>query len=470
MSESIVFEDATVLADRLQRREMSAVEVLETHLAQIESVNPTVNAICTLDADRAMETARKLDNGPVAGPLHGVPIGVKDLSPTKGIRTTFGSPIFADWIPDYDALPVERLKNAGAVVVGKTNTPEFGAGSQTFNPVFGPTLNAYDTTKTCGGSSGGSAVALACGMVPLATGSDHGGSLRNPAAWSNIVGFRTSIGRVPSYPGSLGFNSLSVQGPMARTVNDIALQLSVLAGPDRRVPNSLPESGDVFTGDLDRSFKGVRVAWSTDLGGYPVDSGITRALEKQLQVFEELGCIVEEASPDLSDADEIFMAFRAYKFASDYKKHLEEHPEKLKETVRWNIKEGLKLSAMDLADAEVKRTALHERAADFFAEYEFLLCPVTSVPPFSIEHEYVTEINGQELENYIQWMATCYAITVTGNPAISVPAGFTEDGLPIGLQIVSGYHKDFAALQLARAYEEATQFGKTRPSAVKVTA
>lgn len=463
MSQDLVFEDASSLSARLQKREISAVEILEAHLAQIERVNPTVNAICTLDADHALQTARDLDNGPITGPLHGVPVGIKDLSPTKGIRTTYGSPIFENWVPDFDALPVERLKKAGAVVVGKTNTPEFGAGSQTFNPIFGPTLNAYDTTKTCGGSSGGSAVALACGMVPLATGSDLGGSLRNPAAWSNVVGFRTTLGRVPSYPDTLGYNSLSVQGPMGRTVDDVALQLSVLAGPDNRVPGCLPEPGSDFAIDLGRSFQGVRVAWSPDLGGYPIDSRVTAVLEKQRQVFADLGCIVEEASPDLSDADEIFHAFRAYKFASDYGKYLDESPEKLKQTVIWNIEQGLKLSAMDLARAELKRTKLYERVANFFGKYEFLLCPVTSVPPFSIEQEYVSEINGKKLDNYIQWMGTCYAITVTGHPTISVPAGFTDDGLPVGLQIVGGYRQEIPVLQMAKAFETATQFGRTRP-------
>jgi amidase len=254
MPADLIFEDATTLAARLQSRDISAQETLEAHLGQIEQINPSVNAICTLAADQAVEAAKALDNGPVTGPLHGIPIGIKDLSPTKGIRTTFGSPIFENWIPDHDSLQVERLKEAGAVVVGKTNTPEFGAGSQTFNPIFGTTLNPYDVTKTCGGSSGGSAVALAAGMVPLATGSDHGGSLRNPAAWCNVVGFRTSLGRVPSVPNPLAFNSMSVQGPMGRTVDDVALQLSVLAGPDNRVPGCLPEPVRVFTADLGRSF------------------------------------------------------------------------------------------------------------------------------------------------------------------------------------------------------------------------
>jgi amidase len=458
-----VFKSATEIAALLRGRDISAVEALEAHLAQIEAVNPKVNAICTLAAEMAMDTARKLDSGPVTGPLHGLPLGVKDLSATRGIRTTLGSPIYKDWVPDYDDLHVERLKAAGAVVVVKTNTPEFGAGSQTFNQVFGTTLNPYDLTKTCGGSSGGAAVALACGMVPIATGSDLGGSLRNPAAWGNVVGFRTSIGRVPALPQTLAFNNLSVNGPMGRTVDDVALQLSVIAGPEPRVPGSLPEAGETFLHDLKRDFKGFRVAWSPTLGGFPVEKSITETLERQRGVFEALGCEVEEADPDLSDVHEIFGVFRAYKFAFDNEKRLREHRGLMKQTVIWNTEEGLKLTAMDLARAELKRTRLHERMTAFFEKFDYLLCPVTSVPPFSIEREYVDEINGVKLDNYIQWMVTCYAITVTGLPAMSVPAGFTDEGLPVGLQIVGRYRDDFSVLQLAKAFETATEFHRIRP-------
>jgi amidase len=450
---------------------VSASEVVEAHLKQIDTVNPAVNAFCTLVAEQAMDAARGLDSNSTSrsekGLLHGLPVGVKDLSATRGIRTTLGSPIYSDWVPDYNDLVVHRLKEAGAIIVGKTNTPEFGAGSQTFNPIFGPTLNPYDTSKTCGGSSGGSAVALACGMTPLATGSDLGGSLRNPAAWNNVVGFRTSVGRVPVYPSTLAYNSLSVQGPMGRTVDDVALQLSVMAGPDSRVPVSLPDSGNIFLNSLERDFRGVQVAWSESLGGYPMDPEITAVLNRQRQSFQDLGCIVEEADPDLSDAVQIFLTYRAYKFAFDHRRHLEEHRDLMKQTVIWNTEAGLKLTALDLASAEEKRTRLHERMTEFFEKYEFLLCPVTSVPPFPIEQEYVTEINGKRLDNYIQWMATCYAITVTGLPAISVPAGFTEAGLPVGLQIVGRQGSEFSVLQMAKAFETATQFHLTRPGVVK---
>lgn len=467
MTNELVFQTATELIGKIRSREVSVLEVLEAHLKQIQDVNPTVNAFCTLDDERAREYAKKLDHklgeGINPGPLYGLPVGIKDLSPTKGIRTTKGSPIYADWIPDYDDLIVERYKKAGAIVIGKTNTPEFGAGSQTFNSVFGTTLNPYDLTKTCGGSSGGSAVSLACGMIPIASGGDLGGSLRNPAAWSNVVGMRTSIGRVPNYPTGLAFNSFSVAGPMARTVEDLSLQLSVLAGPDPRCPMSLPESGEQFLNPLMKDLRGAKLAWSPDLGGYPIDPTIVEQLENQIQIFSDMGCKIENASPNLTDADEIFETIRAYQFAFEHKSHLENHRNKLKETVIWNTESGLKLSGTDIAEAENKRGMLHKRIVDFMDDYDFLLCPVTSVWPFSIDQEYISEINGVSLKNYIEWMAPCYAITVTGLPAISIPAGFSKDGLPLGLQIVGKYREDFQVLQIARAFENATKFSSVRP-------
>ncbi|PZC50523.1 MAG: amidase [Chloroflexi bacterium] len=467
MTEKLVFQTAAELIGRIRSREVSVLEVLDAHLKQIEDINPIVNAFCTLDEERAREYAKKLDHklahGTNPGPLYGLPIGIKDLSATKGIRTTKGSPIYANWIPDYDDLIVERFKKAGAIVIGKTNTPEFGAGSQTFNSVFGKTLNPYDLTKTCGGSSGGSAVSLACGMIPIASGSDLGGSLRNPAAWSNVVGMRTSIGRVPIYPTGLPFNSLSVAGPMARTVQDLSLQLSVVAGPDPRVPMSLPEAGEQFLNPLMTDFRGIKLAWSPDLGGYPIDPTIIEQLEHQIKIFSDLGCEIENASPNLKDADEIFQTIRGYQFAFEHKSHLENHRDQLKKTVIWNTESGLKLLATDIAQAENKRAVLHKRIMEFMDEYDFLLCPVTSVWPFSIDQEYISEINGIPLNNYIEWMAPCYAITVSGLPAISIPAGFSKDGLPLGLQIVGKYREDFQVLQLASAFENATEFNSVRP-------
>jgi amidase len=464
----LVFLEATVQAALVAARQISAVELVQAHLTQIERVNPTVNAICTLVAEQALHAAQAADTrqarGEPLGLLHGLPVGIKDLTDTQGIRTTYGSPIYANHVPAVDALVVTRYKQAGAIVIGKTNTPEFGAGSQTFNPVFGATRNPYDLSRTCGGSSGGAGVALACGMMPIAQGSDLGGSLRNPAAWSNVVGFRNGIGRVPVWPSTLGYTSLSVTGAMGRTVRDVALQLAAIAGPDPRVPNALPVSSEVFRADLGRDFRSVRVAWSHNLGRYAVDPIITQVCDAQRETFTALGCTVEDAEPDLRDADEIFQTMRAYAFAHRHAQQLVTHREQLKATVIWNAEQGLKLSALDMARAEEKRTALYRRMADLFTRYAFLCVPTTQVPPFAIEQEYPTEINGQPLQTYIDWMGLCYAITVTGCPAISVPCGFTPDGLPVGLQIVGPPHADVAVLQLAHAFEQATMVYQRQPA------
>lgn len=468
----LIFKTAREQARLIADGEISSVELVGAHLEQIGKVNPVVNAMVTMVAESAMEQAGLADKarstGEELGPLHGLPIAIKDLQDTAGILTTHGSPIYKDNVPARDALIVERVKNAGAIIVGKSNTPEFGAGSQTFNPVFGATRNPYDTTRTCGGSSGGAGVALACGMVPIATGSDHGGSLRNPAAWSNVVGIRASQGRVPAINGDLGWSTPSTDGPMGRTVGDVALQLSVMAGHDSRSPMSIQESGDMFAGanSLERDFRGVRIAWSKDLGGRPMDAENSRVTESQRHVFEHLGCIVDDDEPDLSSTDEIFQAKRAYYFAIKHEIHLRDHRQLVKETIIWNTEQGLKMPAIELAHAERLRTRLWEQLMVFFDKYEFLALPVTSVPPFSIEEEYVTEINGVQLETYLDWMWPCYTISATGLPAISVPAGFTNDGLPVGLQLVGRPRDEMGLLQLAHAFEQETNFWKQRPGVV----
>jgi amidase len=390
-------------------------------------------------------------------------VGHKDLFPTQGIRTTFGSPVFKDFVPDHDALIVERLKKAGAITVGKTNTPEFGAGSHTYNEVFGETANPYDTTKTCGGSSGGAAVALATGMLPIANGSDFASSLRNPANFCNVVGFRPSPGRVPSWPCPAAWFPLSVQGPMARTIQDVALILTAIAGPDPRSPIAVAEPTSLFARPLDRDFKGVRVAWSRDLGGLPVDPTVTAVIEAKRDVFRTLGCIIEDTEPDFTGADEIFKAWRAWHFELGYGYLLKDYRDKLKDTVIWNIEEGAKLTGPDLGRAEAKRTELYHRVRQFMETYEFLILPVNQVPPFDLKQRYVTEINGVKMETYIDWMKSCYYISVTGHPAISVPCGFTPEGLPVGVQIVGRHQDDFGVLQLAHAFEQATEFWKRRP-------
>lgn len=462
---------ATELAANIRDKKLSAREVMEAHLAQIERVNPKVNAIITRipneDALALADAAdRKLAAGEQIGPLHGLPIAHKDLEETAGLRTTFGSPLFKDNIPERDTLLIERLKGAGALTIGKTNVPEFGAGSQSFNPVFGATLNPYDTSKTCGGSSGGAAVSLACGMVPIADGSDTGGSLRNPGNFNNIVGFRPSPGRVPTWPTARSYVPISVKGPMARTVQDVALMLTAMAGPDRRAPMSIEQPASMFAQPLERDFKGVKVAWSPTLGGLPVDPRVLEVLESNRQVFEDLGCQVVEATPDFTDAEESFLVLRAWNFALGHHEKLKTHRDQIKDTVIWNAEEGLKLSGLDVSLAEVKRTRLYQRFREFMEEYEFLLCPVNQVPPFDVNIPYPTEINGVQMENYISWMKSAYYITVTSSPAISVPCGFTTDGLPVGLQIAGRFHDDFAVLQMAHAFEGATEVWKQRPGVV----
>ena len=466
----INFTTAVELAQRIRSGELSCVEVMQAHLAQIDRVNPKVNAIVTYHPEQAMEGAKAADaalqRGDNVGALHGLPVAHKDLVDTAGVRTTYGSPIYAEYIPQQDMLIVERLKNAGAISVGKTNTPEFGAGSQTFNEVFGATLNPYDLTKTCGGSSGGAAVALACGMVPIADGSDLGGSLRNPSNFCNIVGFRTAIGRVPVWPSQTPWSALSVQGPMARTVEDTALMLSAIAGPDARSPIALTDAGETFnplTHSLERDFGGVRIAWSADMGGLPVDPRIVAVIESRRGTFGELGCDIDEACPDFSDANEVFMSMRAASMAATRAEMLKTHRDQMKDTVIWNIEEGMKLNAADVGRAEVKRAALYERVRKFMEIYEFMVFPVSQHPPFDVTQPYLTEVNGVQMETYIDWMRSCYYITATGHPAISVPCGFTDDGLPVGVQIVGRHQSEFAVLQLAYAFQQATGFWKQMP-------
>jgi amidase len=464
----LCFMTAHEMAQMIRRREISAVEVMEAHLSQIARVNPKVNANVTLLPERAMAGARAADEamsqGKELGPLHGLPIAHKDLVATAGIRTTRGSPIFADDVPSEDALIVERLRGAGAITIGKTNTPEFGAGSNTFNPVFGPTLNSYDTTRTCGGSSGGAAVALACGMIPIADGSDTGGSLRNPAAFCNIVGFRPSPGRVPVYPRQLGWFPISVQGPMARTVADVALLLSAIAGPDPRSPIAITESGSKFAENLERDWQETRIAWSRDFGGIPIDHRVTAVLESQRHVFADLGCVVEERQPDFRDADEVFKLWRAWSMELEYTDLIRQHPGKVKSTVVWNAEQGLTITGPQLARAEAKRTELYHRVRKFMERYEFMIFPTTQVPPFPTTVEYPTEIEGVQMETYIDWMKSCYYITVTGLPAISVPCGFTPESLPVGIQIVGRHQDDLGVLQLAHAFEQATNVWRQRPA------
>jgi amidase len=459
----ICFAAARKLARLIRTRKVSATEVMRSFIAQIERLNPKVNAIVTLLPDQALKQAKALDRSKRYGPLAGLPIAYKDLVETKGIRTTKGSLIHKDYVPAEDALIVERLKAAGAITLGKTNTPEFGAGSNTFNKVFGATRNPYDLTKTSGGSSGGAAAAVACGMLPFADGSDLAASLRNPGNYCNVVGFRPTPGRVPTYPAANAWDSQPVIGPIARTVEDAAFLLSAMAGPDPRAPLSISEPGSAFNRSLGRSFKKVRVAWTRDFGGLPMDPRVTSVLEKHRKTFESLGCIVEEACPDFTGATEAFETLRAVSFAQRFAPLLKTHRALLKDTVIWNIEQGLALDGAKIARAEGLRTELYQRMRRSLEKFEFLLAPVNQLPPFPVDTEYPTEIAGVKLGNYLDWMKSCYYVTITSHPAISVPAGFTAEGLPVGIQIVGRYRDDFGVLQMAHAFEQATEVWKRHP-------
>jgi amidase len=467
----LCFMTARELATLIRTRKVSAREVMTAHLDQIRRVNPKINAIvakfdddkCLALADAADQRAAK-QKSPQLGPLHGLPIAFKDLQPAVGFPFTRGSPIYKDTMPAEDSVLVERLRNAGAIPIGKTNVPEFGMGSHTFNQVYGTTFNPYDVSKTAGGSSGGAAAALATGMLPIADGSDLGGSLRNPGNFNNVVGMRPSVGLVPTAPNPLPLLGFAVNGPMGRTVADVAFLLSVMAGPDPRDPGCGPFDPSVFRGRLERSLRGTRVAWCPDLGGLPLDPQVRTVLGHQRSSFETLGCVVEEACPDLSGADSIFLTLRAFRSAATLGPLLANHRAQMKPEAIGEIESGLALTGAAVAAAMMRHGELLERVRRFQEKYEFMICAVNQVPPFEATLHWPRTIDGVKMENYVAWMKSAYWITVTYRPAISVPAGFTSDGLPVGLQLVGRYNDDWGVLQLAHAFEGLTGFGKKRPS------
>ena len=454
--------DAVALRHLIARREASCREVLEAHLERIDAVDPPLNAIVTKSYELARRQADALDANPLRqGALGGLPMAHKDLVATKGIRTTYGSPLFADHVPAEDALIVQRMKAAGAVTVGKTNTPEFGAGSQTFNRVFGPTRNPYDTSRTCGGSSGGAAVALAARMLPLADGSDTGGSLRNPAAFCNVVGFRPSPGRVPD-GGRDPWADLSTAGPMARTVDDVALLFSVLAGPDPRLPNCLPEPGVSFRGVEPLDLPGLRIAVSEDFGALPVAAPVRSALAKLRQTLADAGATVLDAAPDLTDARRIFHILRATGFRRRFGAMSAAEQAELKDTIIWNLEAGQQLSVADYDWTQSARAALVARVGRFFEDVDLLIGPATQVLPFDVSVDWVRQVEGRKMATYIEWMESCSWITVTTCPALSLPAGF-HDGLPIGAQLIAPLRADAFLLRAAKAIEAITGFAATPP-------
>jgi amidase len=462
--------DAVALSAAIKARQVSCVEIMAAFLDHVERVNSRVNAIVSLqDRDDLLRQAKERDaqlaRGEYLGWMHGFPHAVKDLEATKNIRTTMGSPLLKDFVPNEDSILVERLKLAGAIIIGKTNVPEFGLGSQSYNPVFGTTLNAHDTTKTAGGSSGGAASALALRMVPVADGGDHGGSLRNPAAFNNVFGFRTSFGRVPSNTFEVFTASLSVHGPMARTVPDLAMLLSAIAGYDSRVPLSIRQDPAVFAQPLERDFKGVRIAWLGDFRGYlPFDPGVLELCKTALKVFESIGCIVDEAIPDypVERVWQNWLKLRAWQVGAALKEPYRDPARRalLKPEAQWEIENGFKVSAFDIADASAVRTAWYRAVRAMFEKYDYLIAPAGQVFPFDANTHWPKEVGGRTMDTYHRWMEVMIPITMSGCPALCVPAGFNEVGLPMGIQIVCPNHGELSCLQLANAYDRATGWVK----------
>jgi amidase len=474
ITSEIVMLDAAALTDAIRTRQLSCVEVMTEYLDHIEKMNPRVNAIVALQ-DRASllgqsaERDRQAARGEFIGPLHGFPLAVKDLMPVKGIRMTMGSPILKDFIPDADGIMVERLRKAGGIIIGKTNTPEFGLGSHTYNSVYGTTRNAYDQTRSAGGSSGGAAVALALRMLPVADGSDSGGSLRNPAGWNNVFGFRTSLGLVPNSALDGWHPSLSVVGPMARNVTDLAMLLSVQAGYDARVPLSTMGDELVFQQRLQCDLKGKRIAWSRDFKGYlPFEAGVLEVCTSALKVFESMGCIVEEAQPNypIDSVWRAWLTLRAWRSGGGLLTYYNDPAKRalLKPEAIFEVESGLKLTAFDISAASAVRTAWYQAVRRFFEKYDYFIVPTAQVFPFDLNLHWPREIAGRKMETYHEWMKVALPVTMSGCPALAVPAGFSKGGLPIGLQIVGPLHAEAACLQLAFGYDAATNWsGKRLP-------
>jgi amidase len=437
--QELIKATACAVVDKLNAGQVSPLDLLDVLEKRIAEVDGAVNALPTLCFDRARKNAKELMKKPAGerGLLAGLPVPIKDLTNVAGVLTTQGSPIYKDTVPAQSDILVERLESNGAVIYAKSNTPEFGAGANTFNEVFGPTLNPWDTTRSAAGSSGGAAAALASGTAWLAHGSDMGGSLRNPASFCGIVGMRPSIGRVAHTPVAKIDRNLGVQGPMARNIEDLALMLDAMSGEHRADPLSLPKLPTPFLSAARSGKKPKRVAYSPDLGITPVDPEVKEITRKAARRFADAGVIVEEAHPDLREAHECFHVLRAFDFAISKADLLRNKRDLLKPEVIWNIEEGLKLSADDIIRAEAQRVAMTNRALKFFETYDLLLAPATIVAPFPIENRYVAECDGQTFDNYVLWLGIVYAITLICSPALSLPCGFTKSGLPVGLQVVA---------------------------------
>jgi amidase len=450
----LCYQSARELARLVRAGQLTVRDVMAAHLDRIARVNPILNAIVSkLDDEQCLaladEADRALRRGGAIGPLHGLPFAFKDLEPAVGFPATSGSPIFRDFHPSADSAVVARLRAAGVVAIGKTNVPEFGMGSHTYNRVFGTTRNPYDRTKTAGGSSGGAGAALAAGMLPLADGSDLGGSLRNPANFNNIVALRPTVGTVPADPPPPPLRELSVKGPMARSVDDVALLFEVMSGRP--------------VGTLERAMSGARVAWSPDLGGLPVDREVRAVLERARDALDGIGCITSNGCPDLSEADDVFLTIRRRRAWLTYGHLLARHRGEMKPEAIEELEAGAAIDDAALGAAIAAHDRLRQRIGAFFERYDYLACAVNQVPPFDADLDWPRSIDGMAMEHYVAWMKSAYWISATCCPAVSVPAGFTRDGLPVGLQLVAPFGRDIDLLQIAYAFEQAIACGRVRP-------
>lgn len=456
--EMLTRKTAHELAALIKSRAVSPVEVLDAHLAVIERVNPKLNAIVTLAVEAARASARAAEDavirGEALGPLHGLPIGVKDVTPTAGIRTTYGSRLYADHVPDHDAEIVRRLKAAGAIVIGKTNTPEFAAGANTVNEVFGATRNPWNVKLSVGGSTGGGAAGLAAGMFPLAEGTDFGGSLRVPAAFCGVVGLRPTPGLTPLYPTALPWDTLRVSGPMARTAEDVALMLSAVGGPFDKSPISLPSSvADLPERVRSISAKDLRIGYVSDISGVGVESEIDAVCRKAARNFEAAGARVEETTLDLSEGRMAFPVLRGMAVVLTHRNRLDKI-DRMGKNLAGNIRSGQALTTEQVLNAEAARAQLWQRTNEFFSRYDVLLTPCVPVAPFPVEQGHPENIGGRAMNSYIDWIAPTFVLTLVSVPAASVPAGLDSRGLPVGLQIVCPRFQEATVLGLARILQE----------------
>jgi amidase len=454
--------------DLLKNKKVSPLELIDAALERIDEADGAINALPTICADRAKHHARNLmdtqssDDSP-RGQLYGLPVAIKDLKDVAGVRSTKGSPIYADHVPETSDRLVTNIESRGGVILAKSNTPEFGAGANTFNEVFGKTRNPWDTDLTCGGSSGGSGAALAAGEIWLATGSDFGGSLRIPASYCSVVGLRPTPGRVSHGPQAQPYGTLSVEGPMGRNVGDVALLLDTQSGSYAWNPQSLPAPHKSYVDSADSPIVPTRVAYTPDLGVAMVDSSVAEVCRRAMSIFETMGSQVDETTIELGNADEVFQTLRGAQYVAGYMPLLEQHRDLLKDEVIWNIEHGLSLTPLQIGQAEVARGGIINRTAQFFETYDVLVCPTVLAPPFDVDIRYLTEVEGTQLSTYIGWLFMTYALTLTGCPIISVPCGFTESGLPVGIQIMAPWKEEGFLISVAAAFEQAVGISDSVP-------